>query len=182
MLTVLLFALPIFALALVLFSLIVTVAEAIRTAPYVPTPVRVVRRALELAALQPGELLVDLGCGNGRVLTIAARDFGARAVGYELSPHRALIAWLNIALRGLRKSATVRYGDLFRADVSRADVVFVWLTPRATTLEGKLLAELPRGARVVAFSTPLFARWQPERVVRNAGTSPLFLYRVPTHS
>jgi trans-aconitate methyltransferase len=167
------------ALAFALLSLIVTIAAAMTTAPYVPTPLRSVRRALAAADLRPGELLVDLGCGNGRVLVIAAREFKARSIGYELSPHRALIAWLNVALRGLRKSAEVRSADLFTADVSRADVVFIWLTPRAAALEEKLLSELRSGARVAVFSTPLFSGWEPERVLRDEGERPIYLYRVP---
>lgn len=158
----------------------IMVYAAVTTAPFVRTPRAVIRAALRLAGLAPGELLIDLGCGHGHVLVIAAREFGARAVGYEFAPHHAFVAWLAAALRGQGR-ATVRWGDLYAADISHADVIYIWLTPHALPrLIPKLMAETRPSTRVVAFSSPI-PGWEPIRTeLVCGGRYRVFLYSVPT--
>lgn len=162
----------------VLYVVGYTLYAAVTTGPFVRTPRSVVRAGLKLADLRPGEMLVDLGCGHGQTLTIAAREFGAHAVGYELAPHHAFVAWCAGKLRG-RGLTTVHWGDLYRAELANADVVFLWLTPRAfMKLEEKLARELRPGARVVTFSSPL-PSWKPTRTEAAPGNHyHLFLYKV----
>lgn len=144
--------------------------------PWVPTRSARIRRALALANLRPGERLYDLGAGDGRVLLMAARDFGAQAIGVEVGPAQCLLGWLRIRFSGNRQNVRMRCGDFYHADMSEADVVFVYLTSTQTSrLEKKLARELRPGARVVSISAD-FPGWQPSRVDREAL---VFLYEMP---
>jgi SAM-dependent methyltransferase len=112
---------------------------------------------LRLADLKPGQTVVDLGAGDGRVVIHAARRFGARAYGVEIDPVRCTIANAIIWSRGLRDRARVVWGDMFAFDVSQADVVTLYLLPGTNQrMRSHLSAKLRPGARVVshAFSVP----------------------------
>jgi SAM-dependent methyltransferase len=106
-------------LVLLCFSLVLFVG-----APYVPTLNAQVRAALELANLKPGETLLELGCGDGKVL-IAAAQVGVKSVGYELNPILALIAWLRT--RRFKGEVKVVWGDFWAKDWPEADAIFVFL-------------------------------------------------------
>jgi SAM-dependent methyltransferase len=96
-------------------------------APYVPTIKRARQDALDLLDLKPGQLVLDLGCGDGRFLISAAKR-GLRAEGWELNPLLAAYAWL--ATRRYRQQIKVHWGNFWKADLSRADGVFVFLLDR----------------------------------------------------
>jgi cyclopropane fatty-acyl-phospholipid synthase-like methyltransferase len=124
--------------------------------PYVPSEMDDVRQMLELADIQPGDLVVDLGAGDGRILFMAAREYGARSLGVEISPSRAASIWLKTWLFGLRRQVQVRLGNLHNVDLSQADVVTLYLMPDAVEkLETKLERELKPGSRVVTNSYPI---------------------------
>jgi SAM-dependent methyltransferase len=141
-------------LVLLVAAIIVLLSMAwtqLRGAPWLPTPLRKVEKMLALAELQPNELLYDLGCGDGRILVMAARRFGARAVGIELDPLRYLWCQLLVSVLGLRKRVRIVFGDFFSQDLSAADVVTCYLLQSTNDrLEEKLKNELRRGARVVS--------------------------------
>lgn len=96
-------------------------------APYVPTLKEQRNAALELLNLNPGQKLYDLGCGDGSLLIMAASR-GLNVVGYELNPILAAIAWLRT--RKYRKQVKIVWGNLWRADISEADGIFVFLLGR----------------------------------------------------
>lgn len=130
-------------------------------APFVPTWRRDVRRMLELAEIQPGELVLDLGAGDGRYLVEAVRGFQARAIGYEITALAWLAAWLRIRMTRTAANAKILFQDFYRQDLSAANVVLCFLTPRAMAkLAPKLQRELKPGTRVLsyAFSIP---DWTP---------------------
>ncbi|MFZ5909238.1 MAG: SAM-dependent methyltransferase [Chloroflexota bacterium] len=144
--------------------------------PWIPARRERIRKALELAKLQPGETLYDLGAGDGRVLMMAAEEFGAQAVGIEAGPAQCLWGRLKCLFSGSRRRVRIRCGDFYRADVSAAQVVFVYLTSTQTArLEEKLARELRPGARVVSLAAD-FPGWQPAAVDRE---SLIFLYEMP---
>jgi SAM-dependent methyltransferase len=134
-------------------------------APYGLPPVSTrrerIRRALRLANLQPGEIFYDLGSGHGRVLVMAAKEFGASAVGVEIGPVQCAVSRVNALLNRVSPQVRIEAGDLYQADLSNADVVYAYLTSRyAARLQEKLGRELKSGARVVTVSFDL-PGWQP---------------------
>jgi SAM-dependent methyltransferase len=136
---------------LVMLFLMSTIWTNSRGAPWVPTPRAVVRRMLSLAAVRPGEVVYDLGCGDARVLVAAARRFGARGVGVEIDVSRFLWSLARIAASGLWGRVRLVRGDLFRQDLREADVVVTYLLQDTNDrLQTKLLQELRPGARVVS--------------------------------
>ena len=133
--------------------------------PWIPSSRAMVQNMLDLAEIQPDELIYDLGCGDGRIIITAARRYGARAVGIELDPLRWLWCQALVAVLGLGEKVEVFRGDIFLQDLSQADVVICYLLPETTKkLEEKLLAELKPGTRVVS-NTFVFPG------MREAGTS-----------
>lgn len=155
-------------------SLVVAYLLGIFTgAHYVPTDEKRVRRMLELAEVGPGDRVVDLGSGDGRLLIEAARR-GAVAVGYELNPVMVRIARRNVRKAGLQCRVTIRWADFWRENLSSFTVVTVYGIPYIMgRLERKLARELPKGARVVSNAFPL-PRWPGSEHDR------VFLYRAET--
>jgi len=144
-------------------------------APWVPTPIGKARRMLRLAGVQRGEVVYDLGSGDGRLLVLAAREYGARAVGIEIDPLRVLISRALIAVLRLGRLARVEWGDLFDAQIGEADVVTLFLRQSTNQLlMVKLLLELRPGTRVVShlFTFPGWEIIDQDREAR------LYLYKV----
>jgi SAM-dependent methyltransferase len=106
-------------------------AQAESVSPYLPTPVRVAEKMLEMARVKPNERLYDLGSGDGRIVIMAARKYGARAIGIELKPDLCRLARSRVGQLGLGKEVTIIQGDFFAQDLSNADVVTVYLVPEA---------------------------------------------------
>jgi protein-L-isoaspartate O-methyltransferase len=133
-------------------------------APFVPSPIPVVQRMLQLAELKPGEVLFDLGAGDGRTVIMAARTFGARAVGVELREDLAKKALSTIHDNGLADRVTMVNGDMFNVNLTSADVVFLYLTTSANEkIRSKLETELKQGVRVVSHDYEIVG-WKPVKV------------------
>ena len=123
----------------------------VKGAPWVPTSKRLVGRVLTLAELKPGELLYDLGSGDGRIVIAAARDFGARSVGIEIDPFRVFYSRQRISQLGLREKASIVRGDLFKVNLKDADVVVLYLLQHTNDrIQTKLESELKPDCRVVS--------------------------------
>ena len=136
---------------------------------YIPTPRNIVRQMLLLSKLRRGELLYDLGAGDGRILIEAVRGFGARCVGVEIDPER--ITRLKERLASTGVEAEIIEGDLMEVDLSRADVVAIYLSDSVNSkLAPKLDRELKSGARVVSLDYVL-PGWKDEKrmTISNAG-------------
>ena len=129
--------------------------------PWVPTAKDRIRRALEMVDLKDGELLYDLGAGDGRVLFMAAEVFGARAIGIEASPLQYSYTWLRIFFSGGQAQIQVRRENFHQSDLSDADAVFAYLRPDQTIpMQNVLATQLKPGARVVAVAFD-FPDWKP---------------------
>ena len=133
-------------------------------APFVPSPVPVIQHMLKLADLKPGEVLFDLGAGDGRTVMMAAKSFGARAVGVELREDLAKKALSTIHNNGLADRVTIVNGDMFTVNLTSADVVFLYLTTSANEkIRPKLETELKKGVRVVSHDYEIVG-WKPQKV------------------
>jgi len=122
-----------------------------RGAPWVPTSRDVIYTMLTMAEVKPGEVVYDLGSGDGRVLIMAARKFGARTVGIELDISRYLWSVVAVTLLGLWKQVKIIRGDLFSVDLREADVIFTFLLQETNDrLKDKLRRELRPGTRIVS--------------------------------
>ena len=142
-----------------------TEANGLFIAPYVPSPPQVIRQMLILAELKPGEVFFDLGAGDGRTVIMAAKDFGARAVGVELREDLVKKALSSIYEQGLQDRVTIVNGDMFNVDLTSADVVFLYLTTSANEkVKPKLEAELKRGVRVISHDYEIVG-WKPVKVL-----------------
>jgi cyclopropane fatty-acyl-phospholipid synthase-like methyltransferase len=167
------------------FALVPAAAQVVhaeRLAPYVPSPQPVVERMLEVAGLKPYETVYDLGCGDGRILITAAREFNAKAVGVELSDKLFRQAQDQVNKLGLSNRVTVIKGDLMKVDLRPADVVTVYLLTSAND-ELKPLFEqsLRKGARVVSHDFQIRG-WKPERVETVEATNrthTIYVYVMP---
>jgi len=133
-------------------------------APYVSTPLPVVRRMLTLAELKKGETFYDLGSGDGRTLIMAVQEFGAQAIGIELREDLAKRASTTIIEMGLDSQIKIVQDDFFKVDLSSADVLFLYLTTSANDkVKPKLEQELRLGARVVSHDYEILG-WTPFKV------------------
>ena len=133
-------------------------------APFVPSPSIVVEYMLKLADLKMGEVLFDMGSGDGRTVIMAAKTFGARGVGIELREDLAKKALGSIHENGLDDSVTIVNDDMFNVNLTSADVVYLYLTTSANEkIKPKLERDLKRGARVVSHDYEVVG-WRPERI------------------
>lgn len=132
--------------------------------PFVASPLPVIRRSLTLADLKPKEVLYDLGAGDGRTLIMAAQEFGALGVGIELRHDLVKQAHSKILKLRLENVVKVIHDDIFKVDLSPADVVYMYLTTSANEkVRPKLETELKRGARVVSHDYEIIG-WKPIKV------------------
>ena len=137
---------------------------ALYIAPYVPSPPQVVQRMLNIAELKAGEVFFDLGAGDGRTVVMAAKEFGARAVGVELREDLAKRALSTVYEQSLQDRITIVNGDMFNVDLTSADVVFLYLTTSANEkIRPKLETELKKGVRIVSHDYEIVG-WKPIQV------------------
>lgn len=129
------------------------------SAPWVPASMEVVHKMLKLAGVGPDDLIYDLGCGDGRIIIAAAREYGARAVGIEQDLLRYLWCQILLTFLGLRRRVRIIYGDFFEQNLSAADVVTCYLLQNTNeALQDKFKQELQPNTRIVSlnFTFPEF--------------------------
>jgi precorrin-6B methylase 2 len=162
-------------LGISVLALIWTYLSTLWGAPWAPTVLDKVDRMLRLADVQPGETVIDLGAGDGRIVVRAARYFGARGIGVEIDPLRWAIATLAIRALGLRGQAHIVRGNMFSYDLGEADVVTLYLLQGTNQqLKSHLAQDMCPGARVVSHAFSLEG-WTPLAVDRQRR---LYLYEI----
>ncbi len=133
-------------------------------APYVSSPQSVVERMLELCGVNEKKIVYDLGCGDGRILVTAAKNYRARAVGIEISPKWAQVATDNVVEAGVQGRVRVLQLDMMEANLAEADIVTLYLISEANAiLRPKLEKELRPGACVVSHDFEIDG-WKPSTV------------------
>jgi SAM-dependent methyltransferase len=144
--------------------------------PYEPTSPEVVEAMLDLAGVKAGDVVYDLGCGDGRIVVAAAKR-GARAIGVDLDPQRIAEARENARKAGVADRVELRVEDLFQTDVRDATVVMLYLWPKVNLrLRPRLVEQLRPGARVVSHSHDM-GTWIPDRKIV-AGGHPVYLWTI----
>jgi ribosomal protein L11 methylase PrmA len=145
---------------------------------FVPTPQEVVDKMLELAKVGKGDVLYDLGSGDGRIPVTAAMRYGIRATGIDIDPQRIAEANENAKKNGVSHLVRFLQEDLFKAKFSEATVVTLYLLPDLNVkLRPRLLAELKPGTRIVSHQFDM-GTWKPERKLELNGRT-IYLWTVP---
>ena len=168
-----------FSTILLIFGLLVLAGMVILPiffgAPWHPLMPGTIRRILRFAEVQPGETVCDLGCGEGRVLITAAKEFSARAIGVEIDPLKILLARLLRKINGVDDRVNIVRGNLFDFDPGSADVLYLYLTHQAMDkLFPEILKKLKPSVRIVSYRFCLRGM-TPEKVSED---KTLFLYQL----
>lgn len=144
---------------------------------FVPTPQVVVDKMLEMAQLKAGDVLYDLGCGDGRIVVTAAKKYGVKAVGFDIAPDRIRESRANVKTNGVEKLVSIRQQDIFTLDLTEASVVTLYLLPELNVRLMPQLAKLKPGSRILSHDFDM-AGAKPKRVINikvpenTAGLSP----------
>lgn len=170
-------------LSLIALPSVLLAGLACRTVPgrdvrFEPTPMPVVRAMLEMAGVGPGDVVYDLGSGDGRIPITAAREYGARGVGVEIDPVLVARAQARAQEEGVADKVEFRLGDMYNADLRGATVVTLFLHPQPNLkLRPRLREQLPPGGRVVSYMWDM-GDWNPATFLR-LGRHKVFLWRMP---
>lgn len=145
--------------------------------PFVPSPQIVVDKMIDLAGVKKGDVVYDLGSGDGRIVIAAAKN-GARAVGFEIDPELVGESRANIKKAGVQDAAEIRNQDILTVDLSPASVVTMYLLPDVNLkLKPRLLSQLKPGSRVVSHSFDM-GDWKPDKTERVEGRT-IYLWIIP---
>jgi 2-polyprenyl-3-methyl-5-hydroxy-6-metoxy-1,4-benzoquinol methylase len=146
--------------------------------PYVPTRDELVAAMLKLGDVKKGDVLYDLGCGDGRIVITAAQKFGTRGVGIDINPVRIKEAEENARKAGVTDLVKFIEQDLFESSISDATVVTLYLLPSVNMkLRPKLLKDLKPGTRIVSHSFDM-GDWKPDKMIEVEGEQ-LFFWVIP---
>lgn len=117
---------------------------------YVPTPQAVVEKMLEMAEVKKGDVVYDLGCGDGRIVVTAAKKYGVKAIGFDIDPQRVKEALVNVRSNKVEHLVTIKQEDIFTLDLREASVVTLYLLPDLNVRLMPQLAKLKKGSRIVS--------------------------------
>ncbi|HYH57177.1 MAG TPA: class I SAM-dependent methyltransferase, partial [Anseongella sp.] len=146
--------------------------------PYVPTNDAVVPAILRLAQVTADDVVYDLGCGDGRIVITAAKDFGATGTGIDIDPERISEAKANASKAGVENKVRFIQGDLFKSDFSKASVVTLYLLSSINMkLRPILLKQLKPGTRIVSHAFDM-GDWEPDEKITVNGST-IYLWTVP---
>lgn len=144
--------------------------------PYVPSRPEVVDGMLKLAGVGVNDVVYDLGCGDGRIVIAAAKNYGAKGIGIDLEPELVAEAKARVSAAGVDHLVRIEQGDLFKSDVSQASVVTLFLLPEVMRkLRPQLWQQLRVGTRVVSHGFDMGLEWPPEKTVK-IGPTPIHLW------
>jgi SAM-dependent methyltransferase len=145
---------------------------------YQPTPTNVVEEMLKMADVRSDDLIYDLGCGDGRIVIMAATRKGAKGVGVDLDPERIKESMENARKAGVTDKVHFFQQDLFKTDIRQATVVMLYLWPEVNLrLRPKLFSELKPGTRVLSHNHDM-GEWKPDRVTK-LGKHSIYFWVIP---
>jgi SAM-dependent methyltransferase len=171
--------LSIFGLGTVLLFAQQTAVKPALDVPYEPSTPEIVAGMLDLGNVTKKDVVIDLGCGDGRIVVEAVRKYGARGIGIDIDPERIAEARENARKAGVGGRIEFRTQDLFEADIGSATVVMLYLWPHINLrLLPKLRKELKPGTRIVSHSHNM-GDWKPDKEVQVDGHT-LYLWTIPS--
>jgi ribosomal protein L11 methylase PrmA len=145
---------------------------------YVPTPPEVVEAMLKVANVKSGDVVYDLGCGDGRIVVTAAQKYGARGIGIDIDPQRIKEANENVQKAGVGDRVKIMQADLFENNISEATVVTLYLLPSLNVkMMPKLMKELKPGTRIVSHAFDM-GDWKPEQTLNVDGRT-VYYWTIP---
>jgi hypothetical protein len=151
--------------------------ESKKIVPFVPTPQEVVDKMIELAGVKKGDVVYDLGSGDGRIVITAAKK-GARSVGFDVDGDLVKESRENIRKAGVQELAEIRQQDILTVDLSGASVVTMYLLPDVNLkLRPHILSQMKAGSRVVSHAFDM-GDWKPDKTERVDGRT-IYLWTVP---
>jgi precorrin-6B methylase 2 len=151
---------------------------------YVPTPQEVVDKMLELAEVKKDDVVYDLGCGDGRIVVTAAKKFGVKAIGFDIDPERIKESNENVKKAGVGNLVQIKKEDIFALDLSKANVVTLYLLPDLNVKLIPQLEKLKPGSRIVSHDFDMRGV-KPKKVVRftppgeNSREHTIYLWETP---
>ena len=167
----------VFSLLVLIFLSVPTILAMVNGAPFVPTPMERVRKMVAMAKIKKGQVVYDLGCGDGRFVYVAANDYGAKATGVELSPLVYLLAIIRKFF--WRSKAKIVFGNFKMYNFSDADVIFFYMLPETLRLlSPELNKQLKKGARIYsyAFQIPDWKLLSIEERNPTSNLAPVYVY------
>jgi len=142
----------------------ITQAQEGKIVPYVPTPQAVVDRMLELAEVKKGDVVYDLGSGDGRIVVTAAKKYGVKAIGFEIDPQRIKESHENIKKAGVENLVEIRQQDIRTVDLSQASVLTMYLLPEVNLMiRPNIWKQMKPGSRVVSHDFDM-GDWKPLKI------------------
>ena len=150
----------VFAMISIQATALVSAQEG-KIVPYVPTPQEVVDRMLELAQVKKGDVVYDLGSGDGRIVVTAAKKYGVKAIGFEIDPQRIKESHENIKKAGVENLVEIRQQDIRTVDLSAANVLTMYLLPEVNLMiRPNIWKQMKPGSRIVSHDFDM-AEWKP---------------------
>jgi SAM-dependent methyltransferase len=173
-------AIILLALGLVLFHYLYV--ANVKGAPFVPTPLPAVKRMLQLAQIKPGEIVIDIGCGDGRLVILADQLYHAQAIGFEVSPPIFLYTKLLHFFKRTKTRAKILFQDSRLVNLAEADVVVLFMMPAPLRdfWKKKFEVELKPDARVISYAFHIQG-WNAahqESAQREQNIGPIYVYRM----
>lgn len=139
--------------------------EVEKDVPYVPTPKAVVEKMLEMAKVKKTDVVYDLGCGDGRIVCMAAKKFGCKAIGFDIDPDRIKESNANVKSYKVDKLVQIKNENIFKVDLSKASVITMYLLPEVNVKMVPQLKKLKAGSRIVSHDFDIEG-YKPDQTVK----------------
>ena len=162
-----------------LFLIIPTVIALIQGAPFVPTPMKAAKKLINISGIKKGDKVIDIGCGDGRLVYLAAKEKDAEATGFELSP--LVYAFAKIRQLLWKSKAKIRFGDFRMFDLSTCDYIVCYMLPETLNkFVPKFEKDMKKGAKIVSYAFKI-SQWEPALVVPSEpaeNISQIYVYEI----